>query len=419
MILAMRRLILVVILALLLLVWGSCAVVARHVADEAAAAPWPLQLGGLREVPARYPKRSASPAALALGPLEARLGIRFDRNDKRPVTKEERAFSLVKESLANWISAQVVSAHDAITPPPPELARFLDEHQADIDAIRDHVLANEKQIEWVSDLSQLTEAPLPNLLAHMAVTRCLAAAALRSGDWQYLHAVWILSRALWQRPEPISLLIAIATTRFVFASACRFSSPAPEWFGEIARVDYVRAMAAAQQAEAWTVFVQLSNDPFAREGAAQRRIGFPFRPIAKFWAADLAKRERAIVMHFAPMRECAIDGATFDKRTLDALPKFAIHARIALPNWGSMWQRLARFRAEVELAERVVALKARKWPPLAPDLSTSQCSDGTWKYADGELHFSREIPARGSAFPLRYSAPAGVITPSRNSPRST
>jgi hypothetical protein len=105
---AMRRLILVAFVVVVVAVCGIGLIIGRRAVDAAASAPWPLQLGALKEVPVRYPKHNASPAALALGPLEARLGIRLNRFDKRPVTNEERAFSLVKEPLATARGAREV-----------------------------------------------------------------------------------------------------------------------------------------------------------------------------------------------------------------------------------------------------------------------------------------------------------------------
>lgn len=393
----MRRLIPVVVFAVAMLMWGGCSVVAQHRAEAAAAAPWPLQLGGLRDVPARWPKRNASAAALALGPLEARVGIRLNRFDKRPVTDEERAFSIVKEPLNAWLDSPD-------TPVPAAVEAYLDSRETEIAAIRDHVIANEDAIAWPVDVSRGVDAPLPNLLAHMAVSRLLTANALRRASWDDLHACWILTRAVWWRPEVLSPLIAIATTRFVCAAACRLPAPAPAWFDEVTRFDFVTPMAAAQQADARAAFTLAVNSAFGATTFFQRALVVIGRPLLLLSAADLADRERAVVERFVPVRECRIDGAGFDQRTLANLPPMAVHARIAMPRWGGMWQRVARLRAEVELAQRVVILKSRGWPPSAPDLASSRCSDGSWSYANGELRFSRDIPVKsGAAFPLRYS----------------
>ncbi|MCU1229655.1 MAG: hypothetical protein JWO97_2539 [Acidobacteria bacterium] len=393
---AMRRLIPLVFVALIVAMWGVGLAVGRRAVDDAASAPWPLQLGSLRDVPARYPKHNASSAALALGPLEARLGIRLNRFDKRPVTNEERAFSLVKEPLSKWLSAEQASTSDAISPPPAELAKYLDDHRADIDAVRDHLLSNEGAIAWPVDLSRLFDAPLPNLLAHMSVTRLLAASALAHGDWDYLHASWLLTRVLWPRPETISVLIARATTSMLCAAARKLPAPAPAWFAEIGQYDYRRAMTAAEQCDAWLLLTKMRDDPFNAESVPRRILTFPFLPFARIWAADLANRERSIAEQLTMIRDCAVDGDAFDRRMKAAVPKFHVYSRVTLPAWGSMWQRISRLRVETELA-------SRNWPATAPDVIASQCTDGSWSYSNGDLHLSREIATRAAAFPLHYS----------------
>ena len=72
-------------------------------------------------------------------------------------------------------------------------------------------------------------------------------------------------------------------------------------------------------------------------------------------------------------------------------------------NAGAVWRRVARFQAEREATEHIFAIKSGKWSPA---LERSQCSDGTWAFADGTLRFSREVPAPRPMLnvPLTYSA---------------
>src|SRR5207244_9809914 len=92
----------------------------------------------------------------------------------------------------------------------------------------------------------------------------------------------------------------------------------------------------------------------------------------------------------AQSRDCAIDGGALDHHIRAMLPFWNRLARFSLPNLGGIWQRAARFQAELEATERIFAIKSGRW---TPDLSRSTCADGSWIYADGKLRFSREIAA--------------------------
>jgi hypothetical protein len=237
----------------------------------------------------------------------------------------------------------------------------------------------------------------------MSVARLLTASALEHGSWDYLHASWLLTRVLLQRPEPISILIARATTSMLCATARKLPAPPPAWLAEVAGYDYRGAMTAAEQYDAWVFLMKMGDDPFDAENVPQRIFAVAIRPFSNIWAANLANRERSMAEQLVAMRGCAVEGDAFDRRMLAAVSKFHRYSRVALPPWGSMWQRIIRVQVETELAQRVLTLKARGWPPAAPDVTASQCSDGSWIYANGELHFSRDIVAKGAPFPLRYS----------------
>jgi hypothetical protein len=412
----MRRLIPLVILVVLAAGWGISLAVSVNAVERARSLTWPLQLGRLRDVPARFPRRNASAAALALGPLEARLGIRLDRQDKRPATAEERAFSLVKNPLSDYLALQLTRPNDFRDPAPVGVSTFLLDHRQDIDALRAHLLANGAAIEWQTDVARLEYAPLPNLLAHMSVERLLVADALqlsRSAEaWEDLHAAWILTRPLFRRPETISQLIAIATTRYILGGSRKLSGPAPAWLAEIRAVDATRSMIAADQADAW---IAVQSLPYLDTSSRVTRVVIVLlRPMLNAFAADLATRECEIATHLVAVRGCAFDGVDYDRRTKAAIRDPSTYARKVLPPWGSSWQRVLRIRVESELTMKTLELKARGWPPSAPDLLSSECTDGVWRYADGSLQFSRELPPITGAFtPLRYSRDA---TPSRTTP---
>jgi hypothetical protein len=46
--------------------------------------------------------------------------------------------------------------------------------------------------------------------------------------WSDLHAVWILARSLWQRPEMMSVTVALNGTRTILAVASKLPPPRPQ-----------------------------------------------------------------------------------------------------------------------------------------------------------------------------------------------
>jgi hypothetical protein len=134
-----------------------------------------------------------------------------------------------------------------------------------------------------------------------------------------------------------------------------------------------------------------------------RLIDVVLQPIGELCAANFAAVERHASSELARSHDCAIDGRALDRRVRELLPFWNLPELRAMPNLGSVWQRVARFQAEREATERIFAIKSGKWTPA---LERSQCSDGTWAFTDGTLRFSREVPAPRPMLnvPLTYSA---------------
>jgi hypothetical protein len=229
---------------------------------------------------------------------------------------------------------------------------------------------------------------MPNLFGHLTLTRLLVAHALAFPDSASddLCAAWHLDRALWHRPELISKSVALGGTRLINAAARRLDGR-PAWFAEMRAIDYRRSMLAAQQSDAWMLRQILgemakSSDP--------RLIDLVLQPYEEFCGANVAALMRRQAAEIAPSRNCAVDGAAIDRRFKAMVPAWNQPARFGLPSLGAAWQRVARFQAELEATDRILAIKSGGWTPA---LQHSDCADGTWSFADGKLRFSRAIAA--------------------------
>src|SRR5581483_11013206 len=229
--------------------------------------PWPANLGLLADAPAHFPDVETNPAAQALTELTPPLG--FSITPKLPALQQPKVgndWEAIKEPVNKYFHDELERTNEQIAPPPANVAAYLNDHRAQIDRARDHIL-NAGPIVWVTHFRMGADAPLPNLLGQMNLSKLLAARALMkasAGDataWDDLHAIWLLDRELWQRPELISQLIALAGARMVNASAAKMPLPAPQWLAEIQSFDYRQHFAASHQAEAYFMTHEWRKEP--------------------------------------------------------------------------------------------------------------------------------------------------------------
>lgn len=392
----MKKAILIIV-AVPVVAWVLLWILAVSMERSIASRPWPNGLEGLDKVAARYPERNAeTSAALALTRLSVPLGVdivpRVERQSKAtlPTRKE---YDAIKKLLHDYIDAQLVRPSNAIDDAPPALAAYLADHRAQLDAVRAHLLYG-APIAWKSQLSKGFEAPIPNLLGHMELTRLFLADALlkaRGGDaaaWDDLHAIWLLDGGLRPRPDLISQIISLAMGRMTNAAAAKMPLPEPAWLGELRAADRRHSFMASMQSEAWT-WTHLPH--------AGGRLASPY---VRLCGADVAEHMRVALLNMAKSNACDV-GDTLSEDVNNALPRWNVLGRIAVPNIAAVWQRVARATPELELTEKVLQLRRGETPsPL------SRCSDGRWLVTASSVKFSRTLrgPKTGVNYPLEYAA---------------
>src|SRR5207244_3328290 len=227
------------------------------------------------------------------------------------------------------------------------------------------------------------------------ISRLLVADALlkaRGGDaaaWDDLHAIWLLDGGLRPRPDLISQLISLAMARMTNAAAAKMPLPEPAWLGELRAADYRRSYMAAMQAEAWSwTHVAHAGGPLAS-------------PYIRVCGADVADHVRVAFVNIAKSNACDVGGDALGQELVGSLPRWNVLGRIAVPNIGSMWQRVARSTPELELTEKVLTLRRGETPS-----SSSRCSDGQWLVTASSVKFSRTLrgPKTGVNYPLEFAA---------------
>jgi hypothetical protein len=162
------------------------------------------------------------------------------------------------------------------------------------------------------------------------------------------------------------------------------------------RFDYRRAALAAHQAEAWMRAQSIRDEVSVDEdfsdpasGAARRIRDTVLAPYTRLCIVDEADRWRRLAVEIATRTECDLDTREIARRRRQAIPWWNLPAReMPVPNLAGMWQRLLRFRAEIEGTERALELRAGR-----PPRRDSACSDGHWEYSAGGVRFSKRLAA--------------------------
>jgi hypothetical protein len=349
-----------IVAATFTVIFAALLVAAHAAVKRTVSRPWPGGLGSVEDVPKRYPPRERSLDASRLVVYAMPLDIELQPARKRDATAALKAFGA-------YVRQEQGNATRTIAPPAAEIAQYLETHARDLDLVREHLL--HATIEWPLDLRKGAGGPMPNLLGHLQLNRVLVTRALLRGSWEDLHAAWRLAQALQSRPEIIAQIVALSMVRSINAAAWKMPGPAPAWLAEMGRVDYAWLLAAGSQAESWSVLQTAT-----REGV----------PLPHFMLARSIHHQRRTAEKLLANRECGLDTARFFAERQKELFRME---RLVTPNLASMWRRAFRYRAEREAtmnAHRVLAGEAI--------VTRSVCSDGAWRFENGTLAFSRDLP---------------------------
>jgi hypothetical protein len=328
--------------------------------------PWPLSLGLVADAPKRFPVTTNNAGAAKLIELARKAGVDLERDPDRyePVDRGTRL------AFTDYLRAQLERSTDAIDAPPSDVTRYLTDHAAVLDEIKELALAGDP-IVFASDINKAErESPGPHLLGlqhlhRVYVVRALIAARDKNAEaWDELHVAWKLAAPLWNRPESISVMTASTAARFINTAARKLPMPPAPWFQEVLSFQYERALAAAHQAEAWR----------AKTAAHNVRV-------------------RGMAEEVLRARACDAESDQFE----------AVRKKLggrATPSLVEAWERMMRFRAERELTQKVFVMRSGQKPP-----NTTQCSDGTWDVTTDSIKFSRDVgvPEPQVKYALEYS----------------
>jgi len=184
---------------------------------------------------------------------------------------------------------------------------------------------------WARQIDDVLEPPTPPLILQMRLFAMFAADAQEQHDcgddstaWSDAHAMWILARSLWQRPEMMSVGVAMRGTRSIATIASKLASPRPSWWQELATFDIRRPFVRALEYDAWV----------SRQRAERFPIGEPDE--SRF--VDIVRD--AVAPFVRPIREIqANDSVARDRELADALMRHIHHPRL---------ERIERLEAQLK-----------------------------------------------------------------------
>jgi len=222
--------------------------------------------------------------------------------------------------------------------PPAAVARFLDARGAAIGTLRAEIISNPPPV-WALDVDDVLEPPQPPYALERQLVLVFAADALaqharanEAGAWSDLHAAWIVTRSLWQRPEIGSVATAMVGTRILDAAAARLSPPLPSWRSEALRFELQPSLLRALEYEAWAMRERGERYP------AGQPNGSEFEDAVRKIAAPLLRPVRGIQadLYSGKMRRLSIAVVHADPCAAFTLP--------AAPDWGAFIDRFQRLR---------------------------------------------------------------------------
>jgi len=374
---------------------------------------------------AQYPKQTASAAALEIVALGAKLGIdaRPDgRADDGPDAEKAAGSERTREAAREYVLHELEEANDAVSAPPPVVARFMEENDATLAALVG-AASGRREVVWDLDVRRGTKAPVPNWGGLTGLQRLLACRALidlRRGDQtsalEAVEGIWRIALSLANRPELLSQTVATAQARLAVGLLRKTQSPAYGWETRLREGQFFERFLAAFQNDPW---------PAADDPALTEEVETLVRIYRRF-ADGLIERSgcdwtRSDLQH---SWNVAVSGESdAEQMIVMQYPASIIHMVI----------QAYRFLLDSELTALVLDARAERaasrqdeWPARFPNLESSVCRGRFFKYrrAGGiTLSFEGSAPASdsgGLALPLAFKgAPPPTRTPTPVPPTLT
>lgn len=367
----------------------------------------------------QYPARSANASALKLEQLRAKLGLNTlisDYKSQNPIPPDPaaaKAYTAVRQSISDYVKAQITQPSDRIALPPAPIRRYLAQHQADIAAIQTHLLTQSAPQWDFFDVQKIdSSTALPSFLNLMNLHNVLLLNALenqrlgRSPEaFEGLAASVKLNQALGQRPDLISQLVAIIAARVQSGVLRKLDRLPANWQQRLAAPDSHTAFLNAQRLEAFMNFKTIRDYPdqkwvqtmqeFSQEVGNATEI--TVSPLAKILqpvqqpyftlsATDTWQQTMQVYQTLPPPNICRFDADAAARTVEQSLAWWNVLGRQGSGSFLSQWYKVGKREIHWELSQKVALVKqiiltTRQVPQTVPGLAASAvCPELRWSY---------------------------------------
>jgi hypothetical protein len=231
----------------------------------------------LEDFEKRFPAVKKNAAAEELERLALAFGIDWNSGGgEHPVKEDLDAYR--QAGFGSWLDAQLKTSDDSIGPPPPRLKELLERRQSVLTRM---VGLLEREVpEWGFDAREKAMDHSGLLLATYAnrVLLCAALVAERSGRHaetaEYLEASWSLSQSLVERPDFLSLIIAVAIWKQQAGALRKISEPPFQWLERLSTEAPRRQLVTALEND---LLVSVVSSPYPSWGDIVERLSVGYR----------------------------------------------------------------------------------------------------------------------------------------------
>jgi hypothetical protein len=386
------------------LLTGRARSVSRIVMDR-----WAETLGSPEEVFERFPRTEMNDPARRIVEAASILGIdiapRADEDLPRPTHALILRFRRFKGASAGWSKRQLGRGDNNRDETPPDAREFLLEFREPIDRI-EQILVAEERLSWNRDVMQLWDAPMPNLLGHVDLTKLLIDDSLFrldqkdiDGAERALEAAWRLNEALDDDPNLMTQMIRLNGLRMQ-AAALRQLPWLDRWIPRLDGRRYREAFDRAMLHEGW-VWPQMDFRPKPGQDLAAKVQSFVFGPYMELATADASERWRRKILRLTELETlCRAEIDSAGVRLDIPMPWWNRFGALLPANLEGALESLVITQQQLELTRKLLEIGAMRletgrWPDLDDAwLESSFCPGDRWIYSrDGEgisLKLSRD-----------------------------
>lgn len=374
---------------------------------------WETTLGTFDDVMRRHPATETNAQALDIERIATSLGVdivpRTVDDRLRPGEAEKGAFEGVKTAFAHYMTPMLEQpALGLLDEPPEEFRAYLARHDDALRELRATLAAGRTAPIWYSDISELHEAPVPNLLGHINLVKLMTSAALErlSADdettaLEYLDASWQLANGLRDSPILITQLITIAETRMLLGALRHVDRVPGEWLERL-EFDYRGAFLQSMKYGGW-LWVYLDTADLSEDTWWQKAARPVVSPYATYCLADVSGAWRERIENLERVESiCDYDLSVEEADLNIPVPRWNLFGEILVPNLANAIHRLSRLELDIELTRLTIQAKRNPFADgeITPSLA---CTADSWETSvrDGELRIAF---SRGIEWPNQHGA---------------